>query len=376
MAIITNQQREPLDVFDAYDSIKWSRSLFKPSAFELVVNINLIEQTAFELGNLILINEEQQFGFSDIGRMYMIEQMESQLDENGKETELITVTGRSIGGMFEERIILPPTGEEFLIFSGNAENVIKSFVKNTAGSLSAGFRRIPDLYIPPNQDRGDFITYKGRFEQLSEVLEKVGKATGVGWEVEFNLDENRFELSVIPPIDKTAGSEQPTFLDVDFETILSQSLLRTQLEKKTVAVVGGAGEGVQREVITTRLTDDIPSGFERKETFVDAGNLEEEEDLIFTGQDELRETEQEDVVEAEFNPVGSYDYPDDIDLGDVITLQNKKWGVDIDLQVVGLTIRVDRQSGQPNIELQLGRTYPTIRNKVQREVGRRERQRV
>ncbi|WP_292485592.1 hypothetical protein, partial [Methanohalobium sp.] len=173
---------------------------------------------------------------------------------------------------------------------------------------------------------------------------------------------------VIVPNNKTAGSTNPIYFDIDFETILANRLLNSDLEKKSYAYVGGAGSGSSRTIEEVFITASEPSGLERTEAFVDAGDLSDTANLQRKGEVFLRETEQENIVEVDINTIGSFKYQEDWNIGDNVTVINDNWDLQIDVGIVGTTIEVTTGAGQPQVEVQLGRSYPTIKGKVKRQI--------
>ena len=168
----------------------------------------------------------------------------------------------------------------------------------------------------------------------------------------------------------------PVFFDIDFQTALANRLLTTDLERKTYAYIGGAGEGADRLIYTAYIGAGEPTGFDRKEVWVDAGNLDDQNNIERKGRVELQKTHSPDIIEIDVNPVGSFIYPDDWDLGDIVTIRNKEWDLLVDARILGIVFEVRVEEGKALTSLQLGRPYPTIISESERRYQLDERSRV
>lgn len=371
MALVLNQLGEPVGILEDYMNLKWSRQFYKAGAMQLQINRNQFNAEFIQQGNLILPNE-----LGELNEIYLIEQLETVIDESGKEGEILSVTGRSIGGMLEERLGLPPVGFAYDDQIDAAETLMKYWVDLHAVNPVDTNREIPNLVVEADQARGGTVNYALRYQTIAKMLEDIARANDIGWEVFYDIDSNTYNFDVIIPEDKTISSSNPVFFDISFETILGSKVLNSVLEQKSYAYVGGDGEGASRTIIETYLTSIEPSGFNRKEVFVDGGNLSNTDDLTRKGKVFLNETLQEDTVEVDINTLGSFQYRTDWDLGDIVTFRNKNWDYQADIKIIGITIEVNQGEGQPLIGVQLGNQYPTIKNKVDRTVGDKERERV
>lgn len=372
MAYIFNQNGNGVGILESYNSIKWSRNYYKSGAIELKINNNQFNAELIQIGRLIIPNEYD----NNLNQIYIIEQTESRIDESGKENESLIVTGRSIGGMFEERLGLPPTGSAYDDRSGPAESLMKYWVNQNTAAGALVSRKIPNLVVTADEGKGGNVSYSLRYQTIAKMLEDIGKINNIGWEVTYNIDTNNYEFDVILPTDKTEGSSSPVFFDIDFETILGSSLLSSKLEEKTFAYIGGIGEGATRTITTTFLTSAIPTGFNRKELWVDAGNLSSLADLRREGEINLQKTQPEDKVQVDINNLGSFEYKTDWDLGNIVTFQNKNWNYKLDIQIIGVSVEINNSLSEPIISVELGDTYPTIKSRVDNAIGDKTRERL
>ncbi|MFZ4452092.1 siphovirus ReqiPepy6 Gp37-like family protein [Salibacterium aidingense] len=357
--LLDGSTRAPVAIFEDYQKLEWKRPLYTPGTFKMAINANQFNARYIQKGTVFIPDNDEP--------VFMVEQLEGREDKKGKEDEVLSVTGRSIGGMFEERIALPPDGDSHdRVNNVPAEQAIKHYVRQNAESNAAAVRRVPGLVIQTGQGRGEAVTYNARFQTVAEVLEDIGNTTGSGWEILLN-EENEFALDTIHGVDRS----EDVFFDVEFDTALSQSWLTSDMDQKTFAYVAGQGEGVERQMIEYYLADDEPAGFNRRELFVDARDTDS--DLDQRGRTKLKETEEEDIFETEVDPFGSFQYRRDWDLGDIVTMRNRRWGIQKAVRIVAVKTVI--QDDKETITVEVGRPWPTIKNRIENltedEAGKR-----
>lgn len=347
--LLDQETREPVAIYEDYQTLEWERPLYTPGTFSMTINTNQY--------NVQYIHKGAIFTPAPGEPVFIVEQIEAEEGENGKEDEIMVVTGRSIGGMFEERICLPPSGESHdSLTDVPAEQALKHYVRENAEANAAAARQVPGLVIMADQGRGDLVSYNARFQTVAEVLEEIGNNAGAGWEVVLN--NNEFQFDTIHGQDRT----NEVFFDVEFDTALAQKWLSTDADRKTFAYVAGQGEGVDRQIVEHYLDDTEPTGFSRRELFVDARDTST--GLDERGRTKLKETEEEDIFETEIDPFGSFEYRTHWNLGDIVTIRNRRWGIQKAVRVVNVktTIEDDKKT----IVAEVGRPWPTLKSRIER----------
>lgn len=146
----------------------------------------------------------------------------------------------------------------------------------------------------------------------------------------------------------------PVIFSPQFESLKSLHYTESELNYKNIAYVAGQGEGVDRRVI--ELGDDV--GLGRHELFIDARYIPEEDDvevpngegglttekvsrpekeiiadLTEHGHQQMQEFLQEHYLEGQILTNSPFKYEKDYDLGDIVTNQNKEWGIALDARI-------------------------------------------
>jgi len=114
-----------------------------------------------------------------------------------------------------------------------------------------------------------------------------------------------------------------------------------------------------------KIPEGTPSGLSLVETFVDARDLATETDLQARGEQKLAEFKVEKLLEAQILPYGPFKYEEDWDLGDIVTIQNKDWGVTMDARIIEVK-EIYEPSGF-RLEAVFGNSWPTLLDKIKSE---------
>lgn len=375
-----------LTSIDGFESFILTRRYHEPGEFELHVN-RYAEGTDHLLKNNIIALNPNRAG--------IIKHRELPLDENGKTSENWIIKGPTMQGILSQRITIPPEHTSHDNKSGNAESVMKHYVNNNAINPVDRRRKFIMLRSNENKNRGSYINWQSRYKVLSEELKDISLASGLGWDVFLDTKNGWWVFDVVEGRNLTDlhGDLQPVTFSLDNDTIISQTITDSDLNMKNVAIVGGQGEGVDREIIELGDSSDL----ERAETFIDARDIDEESVVTLEerGQQKLSELKSVFYYEAQiqtpisrkvfsfvpesflspFQLYGRMEYKkvqltpfvygEDFDLGDIVRLVDKSLGIQ---RIARITeIREIYERSGFHIELTFGNSRPTIINKIKGE---------
>lgn len=351
-------------VFEDFLSLEWSRSFYIPAgAFSMQINLNQLNAAAIEKGTFIGVTDSPKRRLID--KVLRVEQIVYNVGPEGSLSEALQVTGRDISGMLEERLCLPAPTEAYDELTGPVETVMKHYVDANAGPGAAAERQVPGLTVAPDLGRGEVITFQARYQTVAEVLESLARARSIGWEVNFDIDSGMHVFDAIVGVDRTIDSLTPVVFDTELDTIVEQEYLTSVLGQKNYAYVGGDGQGASRTVVErSYLGGSTPSGMNRRELFVDQQEATDTAMLNLQADAAMAETVQEDLAQAMVSQVGQFLYRRDWDLGDVVTVRNRKWNMEIDMRIVG--VRNIIETGAPEIrhEVILNQPFPTLKDRI------------
>jgi len=342
---ILNGSMQRLAVLDEYTSLTWTRRWQQPNTFELHCSRYAKGAEYLVEDNLIQIVRDGQVEFTAV-----IEHGELALDDQGRVSEVWTVRG---GDIITRRICLPPAGQAYDERSGAAETVMKGYVTANVISPADANRAISLVSNETDQGRGSSIAVKARYEMLVDKLEECARAGGIGWEL-VGISTG-LQFKVVPGVDRsTAQSTNPPIIfSPDFGNLKTLGYQWTMLNRATLAYVAGQGEGAARQIVTVYDGTSVPAGTARREAFIDARDLDTAAKLADRGRAKLDEQGPKTRLEAQILTGGPFQYRQDWDLGDVVTVRNLDWGVLQHLRITEVTVTLEPETGE-QIEVAFG----------------------
>lgn len=130
------------------------------------------------------------------------------------------------------------------------------------------------------------------------------------------------------------------------------------------------------------MEETTPTGYDRRELFVDARDLQSDADpenpltpeeylsvLQNRGREKLGEHQRVEAFEAVVRTVNpTYAYGEDFQLGDTITVTDERLGVSVDAAVSGASRSAGRDG--EGLDLTLGYALPTLRDILNRKAAK------
>lgn len=342
---------------DNYESMFFIRRW--PSIGEIEIRINRYKKHTDKLlkGNLILVG-------SQLNKVFIIKHREIELDENGKATENWLIKGLALKVITGQRVIIPPPGLSHDSLTSDAETVMKHYVNNHIINPVDANRKIDLVVNGGNRNRGPQIAWQSRFKNLAEDLAEISLASGLGWDVTLNYDNKNMVFDVFEGRDLTANQSinPPVIFSPQFGSLKSLSYSDSDLNYKNVGIIAGQGEGVSRAVTIVGNGE----GLNRHEVFIDARDLEDENNLPARGLQKLQEFLTEHYLEGQILTKSPFKYEVNYDLGDIVTIQNKDWGVTMDARIT--EIKEIYETSGFHLEATFGNNRPTLIQKIKQEL--------
>lgn len=288
-----------------------------------------------------------------VGSKKVFEILHKQIDTD--DNEKIKIVAFGFAKTLGKRITIPPVGNSHDSFTGSADAVVKHYITANIITPSDPNRKIPYMEIAPIQN-GSEITDQTRLKNLNEEITRVLQASGRGCCFDLDVTLRKIVFDTYLGIDRTVGNPEdisPVIFSIDFDNLLDQSFVDSMTDAKTQIYVGGQGEGDSRTIVEVGDS----SGAERFEVFTDARDISNVDELTNRGLSEI--VSEIRNFEANIDPNGQFEYEDDYDLGDLITLQSNQLGIVMDARIT--EIREIYQQGEPRqIEVVIGDKYPSF----------------
>ncbi len=344
-----------LSELDVYTSLRFKRAWQSYGDFE----IHLIGQHPYaQIGNYIMIdNNADKVGI-----------IKSVTHNAGPEGITTTLKGYHLNGIMTQRIVLPYTDNANhgyfcvpkkvagqAVVPAPAETVLKSFVKACFPATQNDPRHI-DMLIAADQLRGNKTVWLSRYDQLDEVLQSICEYTDVGYKVQLDTANKTLVFDISTGVDRTAGQSDNSrvIMSTEYESINSLDIQDDKTKQKNVGYAAGVGEDENRLVIAITNDNTMPAGLERSEVFIDCGTLEAAEtdeslSLSDEGKHKLLDYKTQKSITASYNFAGSFTYGRDFDLGDLVTIADRLFCIQIDKRITEIEECYEAKSSSINL---------------------------
>lgn len=363
---------DSLGEINEYTSLMWPDKFNGYATFELCAPITEENKTLIKKGNILWCGGDNAT---------LIEIIESDKNDKGEKT--YKVKGRTLEMILTTRIIWGT----YDCYNKYTSTVMYEIVDKHCVNPSRAERKIPFLECAADENLGKQITFQKTGGEVYEALQSLSVHSDLGFNVLFRPREKKLvfkvaegvDRSIIPPAE---GGPNPVIFSTDLEDILSSSYYTNNQDVKSVALVMGEDEGTSRKHITAG--DDSSSGFLRRETYVDARDLQSEvlnDDgsvtilpeseykaaLVNRGNEKLSECTGTETFEAQMRVSGGqYSYGVDYNKGDKVIIQDLELGV----QVIGKITEVsENYDDEYELVLTFGYSYPTLIQRIKRQIS-------
>ncbi len=309
---IYNSDRELIGIVESFDYLRWTRRYSQCGSFELKAISTLENAALLKEGNIIWKSDDEEVGIIEYMKL-------SQTD-----TEFITVSGRFATSLLARRIVW---GTETL--SGDLSACVEQLLNNNLIAPSDSARQITGIsFSSPNL--GVPVSTQISHRNLMDAVTGLCDASNVGIKTVFNEATRAFTVTLYN------GAVSQAVFSKEYENLTEQVYTESDLDYANTALIGGEGEGAERTFVA--ITSG--SGETRREVFVDAKDLREEDfgagytaALTFRGQSKLNELEMRYIFDTTINPHGNLTYKTDFDLGQLVKVVSKAWGVSMTTRI-------------------------------------------
>ena len=271
---IRDESTTLLGIIDTARSIIWHSVYFGVGDFEIYAQASQRVVELLQAGNLVTRPDDLEVG--------IIEKINIANDEH--DGRMITATGRFAKSILERRLIynLSGTVNKPTILRGNVETEVRRVVAENAIACPFDSRRnipllalgdvtgIPQIIIDEN---GNAAQKQVSYQNLLTYTDALLQEYGMGATVILDEDAGKLRYVIYSGIDHSwdnAAGNDPIVFSKDFDNLTSSAYEYDTATEKNVALIGGAGEGVERFY---SLIAGAQTGLQRREMWVDASSL-------------------------------------------------------------------------------------------------------
>lgn len=351
---VRNTSFELVGIVDTFNSIIWQSKYYGVGQFEIYIKA--------EDEILSLLKEDYYITRPNDIEVGIIEHI--NVSDNEQDGEMLTVSGRFAKSILDRRHICNLSGNSntATILRGNVETATRQVVSDNAINCAFDSRRnIPQLELGALagiskkivDDNGNAaekqVSYENLLEYTDGVLQEYEMASTV------ILSGQKLKYTVYEGADRSVGNtagNEPVIFSKEYDNLLSSEYDYSTVKSKNTALIGGAGEGIERFY---SVLESGKSGLARRETWIDASSInrtykdDSEQEQQYTdaeyiamlnakGKQDIAEFSTVETLTGEIDVLnGNYIYSKDFFLGDIVTLQDNKLHKYQNVRIVELT---------------------------------------
>lgn len=324
MPIILNSDFEKIAEIDDYISFIWTRRYYKAGDFELCVDISKSE--FLKIGNFV-----QRPG--DLEAM-IIEKVEIQRTDEA--SEMIIASGREACSILDRRVISTQNQ-----ITGRVLDGIIQLIDDNVNNPAIEARKIPYFVFAVISTSTAEIDAQYLGENLFDTICSLCETFSIGFRSRVYRQYPTLQMDFFDGKDRSVGqseNERVIFSD-EFDNLTNCDYVKSIENYATDVLVGGEGGGTGRTMVWS--AKDSKSGYERFEKFLDASNAVSNDHIItqetyekqLEGLGLAEVTEYTTAFSGEVN-FDSVNFGIDVEVGDIVTIENKKWGMYVNTRIL------------------------------------------
>ncbi|MBR3197088.1 MAG: hypothetical protein IKF66_01155 [Methanobrevibacter sp.] len=323
-------------IIDDYQEVSFERNKYEAGQFTISINWNIPNSQLFEKNLFVQFgSDSKDFGF--------ITSITDSIAEDGKASQIRSITGYDCRMLFKRRVIKSLNTENAWEMTANGEEVMRKLIQDQCGVNAEEKRKLPITNTLPATYLGNQFTVSESFSNLYDVLVTIATQSEIMWFVEFT--SNTLQLKVYSGEDKHLTVR----FDTDYNSLGNANLQDDNLSYCNAVYIGGKGSGSNRDLYEGET--DNPAGLDRFESFSNQNNLEDETQYQNASESILNQFNQTLTLDGAGLAKSPYMYKTDYDVGDLITVKfNNKSVV---TQIMSVTEHWTK--GAYNLEFQFGK---------------------
>ena len=271
---IRDESTQLLGIVDTAKSIIWRSVYFGVGDFEIYVKASPEIVALLQSGRLVTRPDDLEVG--------IIESI--NIANNPQDGKMVTAAGRFAKSILERRVIYNLSGavNTPAVIRGKVETEVRRLV--TENAIACPFdskRNIPllalgDVAELPHiivDENGAAAQKQVAHENLLTYTDALLQEYGLGATVILDEDAGLLRYVIYAGTDRSwdnAADNDPIIFGTDFDNLASSTYDYNAATEKNVALIGGAGEGLERFY---SLVAGAQTGLQRREMWVDAASV-------------------------------------------------------------------------------------------------------
>lgn len=369
---VDNSTFEQVGEVNKIKSLIWQTPFNDYGEFQLVVPLDDENKELLKEGRVLWTGGEVAA---------TIEYIQNDVDDDGLVT--MKVKGHTLEKLLDNRVI----NGTYSVTNGTVSGAITVLVDRLfANPTDDQKRKLPwfeveveDTVVPDALSKQQ--TGKSVYDYIMDLIETYE----FGFRVAFDPVNKKIVFKVLKGVDRSIDQDDndPVILSTDMEDIVESTYTLNTSEWKNVAYVYGEDSGSARKTVISGNNDN--AGFDRKELYVDARNVQSEihnedgstttltdteyyKQLRAAGDEKLSENAREETFEASVRLFGStqFEFGTDYFVGDKITVADERLGVQASTWIV---LAEETKDEEYSLDLTVGFKSPSIYKVMRRRVN-------
>jgi hypothetical protein len=246
----------------------------------------LFREYDFEVGDkensfLITCNRAEWENVPDNARIYIpgteyggiYKRLESDTRYNA-----VAVGGYTWRGMLQNKVICPPSGEDYAVDSGELNQILARRVSTA----------LPGLFVGSEESTGVTVSYRyGRYVTMYEGLKEMLRSAGYKMRIQYDQEQCRVVVDAVPIVDYSAQIEYSSDMNANYSMVINKMgvnhlicLGSGELKDRTVIHLYADANGVISQTQTQFGADEVTDVYDY------AGA--EADNLIESGTDQMK----------------------------------------------------------------------------------------
>lgn len=360
--IVLDENFDTIGSIPLFRTLIWVRRYEKLGCFELYTAKSYFD----------LLNSGRYLYRNDANELGVIDEVNYSQDENGAREVYAK-------GNFAEILLYDRVIESTVTLNGNIEESMRYLVTRTAIDPEDKDRIIKHLRLGNVNGISGTLNMQTTGVNLSEKLYDIGNTQEISHRVRYDYLTNDLAFEVWQGKDRRDTQEVNSWaiFSNSFYNIRNVVYNRNSSSYRNYAYVAGAGEGADRVIVIVDLRQ---PGEERKELYVDARDLQQEDgngkviplatyksQLTQRGREKLAEYRKVEIINSGVDSNANLVYKKDFDLGDFCTYINTEINIATDKRIT--EVMETYEGGATELSVTFGTDeVSTVKQLIKREV--------
>lgn len=312
-----NAEMNFIGLMENQKSLIWTRRFYEPGKMRLYAPLTDDNLRLTRKGNVVWMRGCDEAAV-----------IEDRIIKDTPEESQIEASGRFISSYMDRRLIRPSVS-----FSGKVEVAMRKLLMDADP--------LPKVVLGTLNNFPETVSFQATYKNLMEYETKLARTSNIGYRFRPDFNEKRIYFETYKGTDRTLsqGVNNRVVFSERYDNLSEMEYRENDQLLKTTVYIGGQGSGGGRIIVS--IGEDL-TGLERRELFVDARDLTQEdgmsaaeyrEKLLQRGREKLAEYQEARTISCVTDASANFVYKKSYDLGDVVTVKKKDWGITVDLRI-------------------------------------------